>query len=432
VSRRILHYVLLTAVMLAMSNLCFAAGGPVFLKSELTKPDKIWVGQRLDLNVTLFTTSAFAGVVRFDLPNDSGMVIVADDTHPLLGSETIEGSSYLFKQYTISLFPLSVGPQTIPSFRVEFGYRGDEGRKVEISLPTNAHPFTVLDVPGYDPELPLITAGDLKVDDRWEPKPGKATVGDAFLRTVTMTATGLPGMAFPPLAMKRIDGVAIYSRQPAVSTDTQRGAFTGKRVETYSYVCQRAGAYTLPEIEIQWWNPEGEVLQRVTLRSATFQVAPNPALESGTPPAAAEASGVPFPWRWAVAAALIVVIIVLLMLLRKKNSRSTPRDENKEKALFRQFRRAAESSDAPETMQTLMKWLDASGHAGGVSEFVRMVGEPELEHQLDALETSLYGKQEKRWSGKILYTTVADARPKFLRQRHVHPDRRYALGPLNP
>jgi hypothetical protein len=432
-SRRTSHHcVFLMIFMLAISCLCIAEG-PASLKSELNKPDEIWVGQRLELSVTLYTTISFRGVPRFSLPRDSGMVIIVSDDRPLLGSETIDGTSYMSKQYSISIFPLRAGTLTLPSFQVEFAYQGDDGQRAEISLPTTAQQFTVMDVPGSDPELPMITGEDVKVDDQWEPKPGKATVGDAFLRTVTMTATGLPGMAFPPLKVDNVEGLAIYPRQPQVSTDTERGAFIGKRVENYSYVCQKAGTYTLPEMKVQWWNPTDKTLQVVKLNPVTLKVAPNPLLETQEAAAAAASLNESSPWwRWPSAVVLIAVAaFLLILLLRKKVSRSAPSRKKIEKEAFKQFKLAAKSNGAAETMQTLLRWLDVSGHAGSVSEFIRLVGDPKLKQQLDALEASLYSKQKMSWSGKALYRKVAHAR-KLLRHQHIHPGRRFTLGPLNP
>ena len=435
-SRRLFRCALLVlAAVLAATPCCFAAGQPVLLQSELRQPEKIWVGQRLDLTVTLFTTTAFAGVPRFDLPKDAGLAIIADDAHPLLDTKTIEGVSYISKQYTISIFPLRSGMLTLPAFAVEFGYQGDAGQQLDATLTTTAAQITVLDVPGADPKLPLVTATDLKVDDRWAPNPDKAAVGDAFTRTITLRATGVPGMALPPLRMPSNDGLAVYARQPQVGTDTARGDFIGKRVETFSLVCQKVGTYTLPEMRIQWWNPTEAQLQVVKLRPVTFKVAPNPLLDSSSPPGAVGGSGAFFSWRWAAAAVFVVAAAaVLVVLLYKKRTRSAGANGKTEKELFRQFKRATASNDAAEIMQTLTRWFDAASPPKGtysIAEFIKLFGDPELERQFAALEVCLYGKQQELWSGQLLCRQFAAARQKYLR-RPARLVRRDVLGPLNP
>lgn len=429
-----LALLLVVAVLAAVPG-SFAAGQPALLQSDLRQPEKIWVGQRLDLNVTLFTTSSFAGVPRFDLPQDAGLAMIADDAHPLLGTKTIDGVDYITKQYDISIFPLRSGALAVPAFTVEFGYLGDAGQEVDTALSTAAAALTVLDVPGADAKLPLVTATDLAIDDRWDPSPDKAAVGDAFTRTIALRATGVPGLALPPLRLAAGDGLAVYAAPPQVATDTARGDFIGKRVETFSLVCQKAGTYTLPEMPIQWWNPTEAVLRVVKLRSVTLRVAPNPVLDASPPGGAARGLGAPPPWGWIVAALLAVLAAAAgAMLLQRKRRRLTLAGGKTEKALFRTFKRAAVANDPAQTMQALARWFDAAGRSGGcgsLSACVARFGDPAARQQFAALEASVYGRQHAPWSGDSFPARMAAVRKRCL-PRPAHREGQEALGPLNP
>ncbi|WP_243312970.1 BatD family protein [Fundidesulfovibrio agrisoli] len=408
---------------------CFAAGEQALLRSELSQPGKVWVGQRLELSVTLFTTESFTGVPRFDLPKDAGLAMFADDAHPVLGSTTIDGVSYLTKQYSISLFPLRAGALAVPAFQVEFGYKGDAGQDQDATLPTTAATVTVLDVPGADRKLPLVTATDFTLDDRWDPSPDKPAVGDAFTRAIIMRAAGLPGMAMPPLRMEPMDGLAVYARQAQVGTDMARGDFIGKRVESFSLVCQSPGTYTLPELRVQWWNPAVEALRVVTLPPVTLHVAPTPVLDAGSSGGAVRARGARSPWLWATALAVLAVAGAGIAVLRSGKGGQTAQEN--EKQLFRQFTRAAASQEEAGTMRALSRWFDAAGHPGTILGFIAQFGDAELERQFAALEACLYGRQKESWSGQLLAKGFAAAR-RNSRRSHAHPARRDALGPLNP
>lgn len=426
---------ILAAAVLAAASLCLAAGQPVLLQRELRQPDKIWVGQRLDLSVTLLTTTSFAGVPRFDLPQDAGLAIIADDAHPLLGTKNIDGVSYIFKQYDISLFPLRPGTLSLPTFSVEFGYLGDAGQTLDATLFTSAAQITVQAVPGADPKLPLVTATDLKVEDSWTPNPDKAAVGDAFTRRITLRATGMPGMALPPLKVQAIDGLAIYAGQPLVGTDTARGDYIGNRVEPFSLVCQKAGTYTLPEMRIQWWNPITEALREATLPPVTLQVMPDPLLESKGSADAAGGPGMFASWRWIGGGLIVLGAATLFMALWCKNRKRAGRNkEIAEKELFRQFERAAASNAAEETMRTLTRWFDAAGRPdgrGSLSGLISTFGDSTLQRQFDALEASVYSKRSECWSGMILSRRLAGVRKRYLRRRGRSLSR-LTLGPLNP
>ena len=131
---------------------------------------------------------------------------------------------------------------------------------------------------------------------------------------------------------------------------------------------------------------------------------------------------------------LVGAAVGLMLLLRKKRHRFTQIYKKTERALFRQFERAAASNTAEETMRALTRWFDAAGHPDGcdsLSEFVATFGDPTLQNQFYALEASIFGKQHECWSGKILFRQFSVARKKYL-CRSLRVVSRQVLGPLNP
>ncbi len=113
-----------------------------------------------------------------------------------------------------------------------------------------------------------------------------------------MTAADLPGMAFPPVNVEKIEGMGLYTRQPQVADQMQRGEFTGKRIETISYVCEQEGSFTVPEITIQWWTPKKESLQNMVLETVLLKVDTNLLLQKENPANAKDSKATGFPWRW--------------------------------------------------------------------------------------------------------------------------------------
>ena len=126
--------------------------------------------------------------------------------------------------------------------------------------------------------------------------------------------------------------------------------------------------------------------------------------------------------------------VLFMMLLRNRHNRVALTNAITEKELFHQFEQAAASNAAEESMRTLTKWFDVAGQSNGydsLSQFIAMFGDSTLQNQFSALEACVYGKQNERWSGKVLSRQLAGARKKCLRRpASVHS--RHALGPLNP
>ncbi len=357
------------------------------------------------------------------------------EDRPLLGTEKIDGVSYIFKQHEIDLFPQRAGSLTVPPFTVEFGFRGPENKVTEQNFNTGKLQFTVEKIPGADPGKAVITTTNLHIDDHWEPVVDKAKVGDAFIRTITMTADDLPGMAFPPLNVQKIDGMGLYTRQPQVADQIQRGEFTGKRIETISYVCEQEGTFTVPEITIPWWNPKKESLQNIVLESVLLKVDTNPLLQKESPADAKASRTAGFPWRWSLVILLISCLTGAVFIWQRRRMKPQKlKVIDKENELFKEFQKVSASHDASATMQALLHWLDCSDltdSPGNLTRFIGLADDSELAIQTEALETTLYARGNKQqWSGDKLYSAVKRARKKL--KQHRPPDVQHSLPVLNP
>lgn len=421
--------------LLFFATLSPAETSPAFIKTELKKNEKIWQGQKQILYVKLYTTSSFTGSTRFELPKVSGMLIMESEDHPLLGTEKMNGVSYIFKQHEIALFPQRAGTLNVPPLTVGFAFRGPENKPVEQSFSTDKLDFTVEKIPGADPKRPVITTTNLHVDDHWEPAVDKAKVGDAFTRTLTMTADDLPGMAFPPFKVQKIEGLGLYTRQPQVADQMQRGEFTGKRIEAISYVCERQGSFHIPEAHVQWWNPKSESLQNIILEGVELKVDANPLLQKESPAESTASEINRFSWKWVTVLLLFSGVTggILIWQRRRKTGQSLQMTDT-EKELFDEFQKISASHDAAATMQALLHWLDHSNlseNLGNLARFIELADDSELREQIEALETTLYAREGKTsWSGDKLCRAVQRARKKL--KQHKSHCLKHNLPALNP
>jgi hypothetical protein len=229
------------------------AAEPVLLRASLAKPGLVLVGERVTIRVKLLTTTTFASAPVFELPTISGALLMQIEDRPVLGTEEIDGESYAVQQYELTLFIMRPGMAEVPSFTVRFespphlGEKPVEHRLITPALQVEARmPASAENLAG------IIAAQELHVDQIWQPQPTNAHVGDAFTRTVTLIAPAVPGMIFPPLPLAKVDGLAVYTKPPVVQDQIERGDFTGKRIDTVTYICERPGQFTLPALVIPW------------------------------------------------------------------------------------------------------------------------------------------------------------------------------------
>src|SRR5690606_10052618 len=65
-------------------------------------------------------------------------------------------------------------------------------------------------------------------------------------------------------------------------TDEQKSAegVTGTRIETFAIVANRSGDYTLPAINIDWWDTVNQKMQTAQLPAVELQVNENPLINN--------------------------------------------------------------------------------------------------------------------------------------------------------
>ncbi|MGC4075036.1 MAG: BatD family protein [Nibricoccus sp.] len=239
-----------------------------------------WVGQRVEIVVTLLTPGTFAEAASFDLPSVKDLVLLSPSGHAVVGTETVNGTDFTTQQHEISAFAQRAGKFEIPAFKIRFAtkatYLATQTQAVEVA--TTPVSFEVKLPPGAENLGTLISAKTLTVDEKWSPKtPNTAKTGDAFTRTITFRAEDVPGMAFPPFAAAPVPGLAVYAKPPEVHDNTERGELTGVRVETINYVCQEPGHVTIPAVHFSWWDIGAEKLQTIDLPEQSFDIALDPA-----------------------------------------------------------------------------------------------------------------------------------------------------------
>jgi hypothetical protein len=271
-------------------------------------------------------------------------------------------------------------------------------------------------------------------------------VGDTLTRTVTINASNLRAMLIPPPKFDAPDGIVVYPKQPAVADlKTERGDFVGgRRADSAIYLVQKQGDYTLPPIQVQWWNLDQKKVQTATLPAVHFDAAPNPGLkpELAPEPAPVAATVKPNPvplkryLRLALITGISLAAVVLLswlwwhvgrrLLIRWRKSREEYR--HSEGAAFRKLRNASHSNNAPAAYAFLLAWQSRFRPGVGLTRFLSTVGDAELTREVEALAAGLYGHGAEKWSAKKMITALERIRSRGLHETSVHP----ALPPLNP
>ena len=108
--------------------------------------------------------------------------------------------------------------------------------------------------------------------------------GKPITRRIMMTADGLQSSQLPTIAAAAPDGIKIYEERPQVRDTPRRTGISSSRESVVTLIPTQAGDYTLPAIEIPWWNTLSGKQEVARLPALTLQVLPG--VDNASQPAA--------------------------------------------------------------------------------------------------------------------------------------------------
>ena len=420
--------------------------GPL-ARTRLEPAETVTVGQPISVVVEVLVPSYFMGAPRFpDLEVPDALVVF--EPRGTNFTERVYRVTFAGQSRRYNIYPQRPGTFEIPEIPVEVRYFSDGPTDAVVSPdPVRFGAIVPSGAEGLDP---FIASTRLTLEEVYEPKPVEIRVGDAFVRTLTVTVESALSMVLPPLAFESAPGLAVYPAPPLV-TDSggERGsAIVGRRVESATYVAESTGVYELPEIVIGWWDVSSSRRMRASAPALELTVIASEAgpSEIALPPEEevvdeTEEGGarVSLLSRLQRFGPVIALAVLLLWCVIRAERWLAPRlararDEHRisERAYFARFRNAALSNDPRATARTFMAWLDRrneSRRTAQFHDFAEAAQDPALEREARALGAVLYGDgSEEAWSGGRLYSRVAKARTQHERER----DGGSSLPPLNP
>jgi len=343
-----------------LGNTLALAAGDIVLRSTVM-PERAWVGQKVVLNIDVLAKDGWAQLPKgVDLEVAGAYLLDLESQGTRLG-ETIDGDAYTGQRYSFMLFAQREGEFAVPAVPVDvaittWGVNGGT-RIVRAKLP--AAEFIARTPPGAEHVAALVSSVSLTANQSWEPETQTAMVGDAIKRSIVLRAKDVSGMAFSPTVFDAMDDIGVYPGEPSVEDQFDRGDFGGERVETVTYVFERAGRFEIPAVEITWWNTTAEELQHIVLPGLALEVTGELLAETAVSTKELQQSDRRTLW---VALGVTALAMILLMfsvgrLVPVWRAWRKAEDES-EAAYFRRIRRAVRSGDAAGVLRDTMRWLD--------------------------------------------------------------------------
>jgi hypothetical protein len=419
------------AAILAFFTLTAAAQSP-FVRARFEPAKSVLVGQPVRLVVSVYVPNYFTGTPDFPEFEIENSIVVLPQDRPENSNTEINGVRYAGITETYVIYPQQAGEFRLPSVQIAVPYAIAPPKSATVHVAMPLLSFHA-DVPAAARNLDyFLPTTSLTIRQGWSSPLKNLRVGDSIDRTITVTATKMQAMLIPPLPLDAPPGIRVYPEEPAVKDQkTDRGDFVyGRRTQTAKYFIQKEGDYTLPPIELKWWNLASGRLQTATLPAEHFTAASNPNSIVELPPeplattAPIRKASLWKHYRRAIMLTTFFFLTVLivawigwyflssiyrrLQVLRERRSHS-------EAAYFRQFRQACIHDDAIQSYVCLLKWLEVRHPRTSLQHLLESANDPALSSTVNDLTGALFAKNiaHRQWSGKELARILSNYRKTY-------------------
>jgi len=271
------------------------------------------VGQAVVLSIEVATDRWFATGSQVQLPKLTDVVMQANNITTINGNKKIKGLTWATQVHEVVLYPTSDGDYQIPPIDIDISIKTESDGIVSGVLSTQEVSFNIqLPEELKDIENFIVSSEvTLSIDGQFNEEKDYA-IGEAITQTITITAVDVPAMMITPLnltpfklgqdelgqdelgqsnvrnrdsktkdsnknkkdlkAKSTVDGVSIYHKPAHVFDKSNRGTLLGTRVESFTYIFEKPGSYTINEEVVYWWNSESSTLERLLIPSSTWTV----------------------------------------------------------------------------------------------------------------------------------------------------------------
>jgi hypothetical protein len=396
-----------------------AAAQTPFVRARLEPNKGILIGQPVRLVVSVFVPNYFTSSPDFPEFELDNVIVVLPQERPVNSSEQAGGVTYAGITETYTIYPQQPGDFRLPPAEIRTSYASAPPKSTEVHLLLPALTFHA-EVPAAAQNLDyFLPTTSLTIQQKWSSPLKNLRAGDSIERTIAVTATKMQAMLIPPIPLEAPDGIRIYPEEPSVQDQkTDRGDFVfGRRTESAKYLIQMEGDYTLPAIELKWWNLSTNRVVTATLPAVHFIATANSNYVSELP---AEPEPGPIPqskhisfwtrykfWVRVVAPFCVGFLLLFWMAwhyfpkIRRSLEARAERREHSEAAYFRNLLNACEKNRPAEAYERLLRWVAVADPRLKLDDFLSRTAGPALASEVDALGAVLFRQtHQEQWHGK--------------------------------
>lgn len=425
------------------------------------------VNQQIRFEMEILAPNYFTSAPPFPNIQIPGAIVTMPDESGQNAVEQIGGQTYAGITKTYVFAAQQAGDYVLPPLVVKFTYGGEEGKpmhgqvtlpptKISAKLPAGAQAaMAASSTPGTAAQPVAKVTISQHFDHTGADKALiQLKAGDALVRTLDTYAELTQAMMIPPPKIDAPNGVRVFSADPKLNdvTKDRVGLVGGQRTDQVTYVFEKPGHYTLPSVDMAWFNVATNKSEIARAPAIQVVVEARAAGDGIAPEAAPVAQVVQTPkpfWRnidwkqWlAVAAALLALasaawwLAPRLRAWREAAQRRRAAYAISEAALFEDAAKACQGGSPSAAYEALVRW-SRQGLGISLSAWVAQLQDAELHNQWHALQTRLFSAGAEApattpWQGGPLLNALRPARKRWLATAAPQHPNAHGLPLLNP
>ena len=430
-----------------------AGNQPVFIQTTTDKnsayiQEQIILTHRLHYSVPLQDIS----ISEFDIP-DAVIQQVAEARF----NKAINGKNYSIIEIKFALFPQAVGKLTIPRQRFtafetsnsQFG--GFFSRGNRLARLTEEKIIDIMPRPIHISASQWMPSSQLKLEESWSDNSATLSAGEPITRTIKISALGLTAAQIQPLPNIENTALKLYPDQAVLEDKQTNRGILGIRSESVAIVPNQAGKFTLPSIEVKWWDTVNNRMQTSRLPEKTFTVIAakntpqigyenNLANQQTMPtnnPAYTPALSKLTHWSLSLNALLISVIVGLLFWRRKTQAKPVAEAINNlpnAKQLLNQIAKQAANNNLAAMRDSILLWgaeVFVQQPPRSLNQLADLMANQELKQQFSLLDQGLF-KAGSENASEVDTQAIVKALKGFSVSNKVIKHRGAELKPLYP
>lgn len=403
---------------------------------------KPYVNQQIIYTVKLYNSKRLLDAEYQGPQVDNALLIPLGDAKRY---QTVQNNvNYVVEEQNYAIFPQKSGTLDIisPKFTALIYDINSQRIKVEDkTIKLNVQP-----IPSQYKGKLWLPAKQVKLSEQYENSNQTLGQGSTLTRTVTLEGVSIPAQLLPTLDFEETDAFSVYPEKGVDKNQVKQGELVGSTQFKVTYLFNKAGKITIPELRLHWFNTETGKDEVAVLAPRSLDITPSLAT-SNEKTESQNSSVMPttenqgrvidsypqasFNWGWIVAILFAFAWVITLGLWGwQKHNRHSPKKQVRK--AFTELNKACTECNPKKARDALLKWAKVQWPDApllNLSDLTKLVRDAQLKKQIHLLSQVLYKSDEKiLWRGdELLRAVIALKRSNADKKQSSN-----VLPPINP